>query len=137
MNAPIYMHTDASDYGIGIYLFQIIDAKEVPIHFLNKAFTKGQLRWSTTEKELYAIVYGFRKLHYLLSGVKFTLITNHQNLIYMNSASEGKIQRWKMSIMEYDFEVEHIPGHVNMSQTALDLLTLLEMLMNTSTFPQG
>jgi hypothetical protein len=45
MNAPIYMHTDASDYGIGIYLFQIIDAKEVPIHFLSKAFTtKGQLR---------------------------------------------------------------------------------------------
>jgi RNase H-like domain found in reverse transcriptase len=43
-NDPIYLHTDASDYGIGGYLFQLIDGKEVPIAFVSKPFTLVQLR---------------------------------------------------------------------------------------------
>jgi hypothetical protein len=35
--APIYLHTDASDYGIGAYLFQVIDNVEVPISFISKS----------------------------------------------------------------------------------------------------
>jgi hypothetical protein len=38
-NDPIYLHTDASDYGIDGYLFQLIDGKEVPIAFVSKSFT--------------------------------------------------------------------------------------------------
>ena len=28
---PIYLHTDASDYGVGAYLFQLVDGQETPI----------------------------------------------------------------------------------------------------------
>ena len=33
---PIFLHTDASTYGVGGYLFQQKDDKRIPIQFLNK-----------------------------------------------------------------------------------------------------
>ena len=33
---PIYLHTDASDYGEGAYLFQLVDGQETPIAFVSK-----------------------------------------------------------------------------------------------------
>jgi len=35
--APIYLDTDASDYGIGAYLFQLVDGKEKPVAFMSRA----------------------------------------------------------------------------------------------------
>jgi hypothetical protein len=31
----LYLYTDASDYGIGGYLYQIVDAKERPVSLVN------------------------------------------------------------------------------------------------------
>ena len=66
--APVYLHTDAFDYGIGAYLFQLIDGEEVCIALLSKTLTEAESRWSVTEKECYAFVYAFKKLEYLLRG---------------------------------------------------------------------
>ena len=55
--SPIYVQTDASDYGIGAYIFQIVDGVEKPISFISKSLTKEQLKWSTPDKEAYAIFY--------------------------------------------------------------------------------
>ena len=41
---PIYLHTDASDYGVGAYLFQLVDGQETPIAFVSKSLNKAQLR---------------------------------------------------------------------------------------------
>lgn len=46
-NAPVFLHTDASDYGIGGYLFQMVDGIEQPTLFMSKALTKEECRWST------------------------------------------------------------------------------------------
>jgi hypothetical protein len=54
------VYTDASDYGIGGYLFQIIDGVEVPVAFMSKSLTEAESRWSVTEKECYAFVYMFK-----------------------------------------------------------------------------
>ena len=35
--APITLHTDASDYGVGGYLFQTVDGVNRPIAFLSKS----------------------------------------------------------------------------------------------------
>ena len=34
--APVYLHTDASDYGTGAYLFQIIDGLEICFALLSE-----------------------------------------------------------------------------------------------------
>jgi hypothetical protein len=100
-DAPIFLHTDASDYGIGAYLFQLKDGKEIPIAFVSKAFHKEQLRWDTPEKECYAIFYSLQKLAYLIRDTHFTLRTDHKNLTFLNQEHRGKVQRWKIAIQEY------------------------------------
>ena len=55
--SPIFLQTDASDYGIGGYLFQVVNGKEIPIAFISKMLSEVESRWNTTEKEAYAIVF--------------------------------------------------------------------------------
>ena len=112
-DAPVFLQTDASMRGIGAYLFQVVDGKEVPIEFLSKAFAKEQTRWSTFEQEAYAIFYALRKWDHLLRDAKFTLQTDHRNLVFINSNGSAKVKRWKLLIQEYDFNIEHIAGVKN------------------------
>ena len=82
-DAPVYLHTDASDYGIDAYLWQEVDGKEQPVAFISKSLTSTQKRWHTPQKEAYAIFYSITQLEYLLRGKKnFTIKTDHKNLIY-------------------------------------------------------
>ena len=53
--APITLHTDASDYGVGGYLFQTVDGTDQPVAFVSKSLNKSQLRWSEIQKEAYGI----------------------------------------------------------------------------------
>ena len=50
IKAPITLETDASDYGIGAYLYQTQDDKQVPTAFLSKALSAIQQRWDITGK---------------------------------------------------------------------------------------
>ena len=102
----IKLYTDASDFGIGGYLCQIIDGKEVPIAFISKSLSEQEINWSTIEKECYAIVYCLNKLNYLLSNRKFVLKTDHLNLTFMDADTNPKVKRWKLSIQHYDAEIE-------------------------------
>ena len=111
--ATVYLQTDASDYGIGAYLFQFIKGKEKPVAFISKTLDKTQLRWSTPEKEAYAIFYSFKKLEHLIRDIPFILQTDHKNLTYINETGSAKVFRWKLAIQEYNFEIEYIPGPTN------------------------
>ena len=42
--APITLHTDASDYGVGGYLFQTVDGKDQPVAFVSKSLNKDSKR---------------------------------------------------------------------------------------------
>ena len=112
-NAPVVLHTDASNYGIGGYLFQIIDGVETPIMFLSKGLNKTERKWSVYEKEGYAIFYSFMKMEHLLRDSKFLLRTDHQNLTFINTDMRDKVKRWKLAIQHFDFDVEHIKGELN------------------------
>ena len=59
---PITLQTDASDYGIGGYLFQTIDGLIQVIMCISKALVGAQLRWNAREKECYAIFYCLKVL---------------------------------------------------------------------------
>ena len=52
---PITLHTDASNYGVGGYLFQTIDAKKNPVAFVSKSLSVTQLRWNVIQREAFAI----------------------------------------------------------------------------------
>ena len=113
-NAPIFLITDASDYGIGSYLYQLIDNKQQPIAFMSKLLSERENKWSTPEKECYAIFYSLVKFEYLLRDVHFCIRTDHKNLTFLNESANPKVNRWKMKIQHFDFDIEYIPGPDNL-----------------------
>ena len=67
MATPI-LQTDASDYGIGGYLFMVTNGKVRVVQFFSKALVGLQLNWSVQEKECYGIFYGVRLIEGLLDN---------------------------------------------------------------------
>jgi len=110
---PIFVATDASDYGVGAICYQVIEEKVVPVAFMSRSLTAQECNWTTTEKECFAIVYALRKFEYLIRDCHFTLLTDHQNLIYIDSETSQKVKRWKLAIQCYDFDIHHIAGRLN------------------------
>ncbi len=65
-DAQIILRTDASDYGYGAYLCQVIGERECPVLFMSKSFHGAELNWKTQDKECGAIYEALEKFQYLL-----------------------------------------------------------------------
>jgi hypothetical protein len=112
-DSPIYLHTDASAYGIGGYVFQLRNGVEYPIAFCSKSLNEQQRRWCTQEQECYAIFISLQKFEHILRDTKFILRTDHKCLTYLNASIREKVRRWKLFIQSYDFKIEFIEGRKN------------------------
>jgi hypothetical protein len=94
-----------------------------PLAFLSGAFKGASLRWSTTEKEAYAIVASCKRLDYLLQRPGgFTICTDHRNLRYIFGQEPelkpprylaDKLTRWAMILDTFTYDIRHIPGEAN------------------------
>ena len=110
----IILYTDASDYAFGGFLVQRQKGVEEPILFYSKSFNTVQARWSVSDKEMFSIVHGVLANHHLLMGRKFTVRSDHKALMYNDRVSaSNKIERWKVSLSEYDIRWEYIEGEKN------------------------
>ena len=125
-DGEVVLETDASDYGIGAYLYQIVDGVPRPIAFISKALNKTQLNWSPYEKEAYAIYFALRKLEYLLRDIQFRLKTDHKNLTFITTSGSPKVIRWKMEMQTYNFDMEYFAGELNTAADAFSRLCALE-----------
>ena len=72
-------------------------------------------RWDTPQKEGYAIFYALNKCHYLLRDRRFTIRTDHANLIKLHEgyAANKKVQRWLLCFQHYNATFEYIKGKDN------------------------
>nr|GFB82000.1 hypothetical protein [Tanacetum cinerariifolium] len=52
---------DASDYAVGAVLGQRIEKHFRPIHYASKTMNQAKANYTTTEKEMLAVVYAFEK----------------------------------------------------------------------------
>ena len=123
-NAPIYLMTDASDYGIGGYLYQVINNTKQLVALVSKSLTQTQLAWSTIQKEAYAIFFCCTHLDNLLRDRKFTILTDHKNLTFIKQASNPMIVRWHLALQELDFQILFVPGVDNVIADAMSRLCI-------------
>jgi hypothetical protein len=120
----VYLVTDASKVGVGSFLchgWNFQDAKLRIAAMHSRKFTPAQFSYSTTDKELLAIVDALRNFECLLLGIKFTIRTDHmalQTLMKRITPNERQI-RWLEKIKVFDFDIEHIDGKENILADAL------------------
>ena len=93
-----------------------------PSIFLSHKLSDNQSRWSTIEKEAYAIHYSLQKLDHYLHGAEFIVRTDHKPLKYLleSPMQNRKVQMWALSIAGYNCQIEYIEGVAN---TVADLLS--------------
>ncbi|GJW35335.1 reverse transcriptase domain-containing protein [Tanacetum coccineum] len=65
-NVPFELMCDASDFAVGAVLGQRIDGKFKPIYYASKTLNNAQEHYTTTEKELLAVVFSFDKFRQYL-----------------------------------------------------------------------
>ena len=122
--APITLHTDASDYGVGGYLFQTVDGIDQPVAFISKSLNKFQLRWSVIQMELYGIFHSCIYLQSLLCDRLSKIRIDHRYLLSIKEASNPMIGRWYMALSEFSFTLEFIPSVKNDIADAMSRLCL-------------
>jgi hypothetical protein len=78
--APFKIMCDASDYAIGAVLCQRIDKLPHVIYNASRTLNDAQLNYSTTDKELLAVVFALDKFKSYLLGSKVIIYSNHATL---------------------------------------------------------
>jgi len=96
-----------------------IDLK--PVGFVSGKFTDSSLRWSTQDKEAYAIFASVRKLDYLFDYFPFNIRTDSRNISYIfhpekettSKATITRVSRWAFFMSRFRFGINHIAGDEN------------------------
>ena len=128
---PWCLRTDASDRGVGGVLYQTTPEGTIqPIMFLSSAFSATARRWSTIEKECYACFFCVKSMDYYLRCKPFLLLTDHNNLLWMQSSVVPKIMRWFIYLQSFVYTVEHVAGTKN---KFADLLSRIHVQIPAST----
>nr|GFA83671.1 reverse transcriptase domain-containing protein [Tanacetum cinerariifolium] len=87
---PFELMCDASDFAIGAVLGQRQDKHFRPIHYASKTMTEAESNYTTTEKEMLAVVYAFEKFRSYLIMNKSIVYTDHSALKYKFAKKDSK-----------------------------------------------
>ncbi|GJV75169.1 reverse transcriptase domain-containing protein [Tanacetum coccineum] len=122
---PFELMCDASDFAIGAVLGQRKNKHFQPIHYASKTMTEAQAHYTTTEKELLAVVYAFEKFRSYLVLSKSIVYTDHSAIKYLFAKKDAKprLMRWILLLQEFDVIIRDKKGAENL---AADHLSRLE-----------
>nr|GEU64009.1 reverse transcriptase domain-containing protein [Tanacetum cinerariifolium] len=103
---PFELMCDASDFAIGAILGQRQDKHFRPIHYTSKTMTEEESNYTTTEKEMLAVVYAFEKFRSYLIMNKSIVYTDHSALKYLFAKKDSKARliRWVLLLQELTFK---------------------------------
>nr|GEW00932.1 reverse transcriptase domain-containing protein [Tanacetum cinerariifolium] len=95
---PFELMCDASDFAIGVVLGKCQEKHFRPIHYASKTMIEAESNYTTTEKEMLAVVYAFEKFRSYLIMNKSIVYTDHSTLKYLcaKKDSKARLLRWRL-----------------------------------------
>jgi len=115
------VQTDASGYAIGGVLGQYVNKKFKPIMYAGRHLTAAETRYSTTERELLAVVFCNKKFKAYLYGRHCKFIVDHEPLVTMRKLKEpmGRIGNLLNKLQDTDYEMIYQPGALHFTPDLL------------------
>uniref|UniRef100_A0A2N9GLJ5 RNA-directed DNA polymerase n=1 Tax=Fagus sylvatica TaxID=28930 RepID=A0A2N9GLJ5_FAGSY len=122
---PFELMCDASDYAIGAVLGQRKDNKPYVIYYASRTLNCAQMNYTTTEKELLAIVFALDKFRAYLIGSPIVVFTDHAALKYLFTKKDAKARliRWILLLQEFSLTIKDKKGVENVVADHLSRLT--------------
>ena len=126
---PFEIMCDASDYAVGAVLGQRRDKYFHPVYYASKTLNDAQEHYTTTEKELLAVVFSFDKFRSYLVLSKTIVYTDHAAIKYLFSKQDAKprLIRWILLLTEFDIEIREKKGAENVAADHLSRLASSEV----------
>ncbi|UYV63815.1 hypothetical protein LAZ67_2005744 [Cordylochernes scorpioides] len=120
---PCQLYCDASLLGIaGVLKQQYPDGTLYPVQFYSRALRPHEKNYTISELECLAIIECVDKFRVYLTGVKFTIFTDHHALQWLKTIKNptGRLFRWSLKMSTYEYEIRYIKGS---KQHEADLLS--------------
>ena len=82
------------------------------IYYARKILNEAQENYSTTEKEMLAIVFACEKFRPYILGSHVIIYTDHEAIKYLVAKKEAKprLIRWVLLLQEFDLEIKDKKG---------------------------
>ena len=125
---------DTSDYAVGAILGQRIDKLPHVIYYASRTVNDVQLNYTTTEKELLAVIFVLDKFRSYLLGSKVIIYLDHVALKYLLSKKDVKscLIQLILLLQEFDTEIRDKKGSKNV---VVDHLSRLNVDYTEDTTP--
>ena len=106
------LDTDACDRSIGAVVSQMQDGVETVICYGSRTLSKPEINYTTTRKELLAVVFFMSYFKQYLLGRKFLVRTDHSALSYLQRAPNlmGQQARWQEKLGNFSFDIVYRSG---------------------------
>ena len=134
INKPFYISVDASDFALGAILEQKMNNKMHPVAYASRTSKGAELRYSTNDKELLAIIFVKDQFQSYIYGKHFTIHTDHLPLKYLFETKklELRFNRFKTELRGSDFTIIHRKGTLNPELPRKELYDLADDQDNES-----
>ncbi|KAF6034400.1 hypothetical protein EB796_007292 [Bugula neritina] len=110
---------DASSYGLGAVLLQKGRHGERVVAYGHRSLSQVERRYSQTEREALALVFGCEQFMLYLLGDEFDLVTNHKPLKSIlnrpDSKPTSRVECWALRLQCFKFEVVYKKGISNVA----------------------
>lgn len=109
---PFQLETDASDVGVAAILSQVQSGEEHVIAYASRTLSKAEKKYTVTEKECLAVLFGVKQFRPYLYGQEFIIITDHSSLRWLMNLKDpnGRLTRWALKLQPYNYKVIHRKG---------------------------
>ena len=111
-NREFEIMCDASDFAMGVVLGQKAEKVFKAIYYASKTFNEAQENYSTTEKEMLAIVFACEKFRPYILGSHVIIHTDYAAIKYLMAKKEAKprLIRWVLLLHEFDLGIKDKKG---------------------------
>ena len=133
---PFCGRSDASDYGVGGYIYQLSETGATcVVKYVSAPYKPSMLHKPTFYKEAWAVVFVISagRVYISMSPFVYTHGTDHAPLRWMKLCLKGPISAWiAESIGDLQFRIEYVKGPENIVADALSRFPVVSY--GTSTF---
>jgi hypothetical protein len=125
---------DASGFAIGVVLSQ----EDMPIAYFSEKLNEAKIKYSTYDKEFYAIIQALKKWRHYLIPKEFVLYSDNHALQFVTQQEKlnQRHVKWVEYIKNFTFVIKHISRTANKFVDALSrkCLLLQEFIVKTLGF---